>query len=625
MREKIALFLGEIGREFQKEFCSSLSKEATNKGYDLFIFNNFGFYDNTYLFDAGERDVINIPDFSDFAGVVAISDTFDIEGMESLLINRIKSQNDCPIVSIRNGSKDTYRVTFDDYRTTYEITNHLIKEHGFTNICFMSGPYSAEDSIKRLDGYKAAMKDAGLEVPQEAIFEGDFWKFRSKPAADQFLRAYSKCEAIVCANDYMALGLIEEFKKRGINAPQDIAITGFDEVLEGLVNDPPLTTVRVPIAQMARSAMEIIEDVNADKEVAMEKLIPGEVLYKGSCGCNMKMTEDLAVRFNQISDEYINIRNATFITSDIQNRITEDAKLAFIDYFCNVFSFPRSFLCLCTDDYKDDSTYSETMKLRAVFPLSDDANKTTIVNSTFKRELIIPEEAYDSSKPTSFIVLPIHRKNTTYGYLVTTWDEQSNYLVYLSPFKEALALAYDDLRMQDQYSEFLEIKRQTLIDPLTGIYNRRGFEQKLENLKTNKNLESDIVSFISADLDNLKTINDTYGHAEGDIAIKAFADALTHVISDGDIYARVGGDEFYIVLVSPDETLHKTFIQRTNEALACYNETASNDYNIHASIGICTISVSELDRAYDYINIADKNMYDSKKEYKQARGESAPR
>ena len=152
-RKRIAVFLGEIGRDYQKNFIREVAKVACSRDYDVIVFNNFGAYNATELFDIGERDVINIPVFSEFAGIISLPDTFDIDGMEQMLIDKIRKESDCPIVSIRNGSSRTNRIVFDNHGTLYEMTKHFIDEHGFKNICFMSGPLNVEDSVRRLKGF----------------------------------------------------------------------------------------------------------------------------------------------------------------------------------------------------------------------------------------------------------------------------------------------------------------------------------------------------------------------------------------------------------------------------------------------------------------------------------------
>lgn len=613
MRKRIAVFLGELGREFQREFCDVVRKTANAKGYDVFLFNNFGSYANTFLFDVGEKFVCKIPVLSEYSGIILLPDTFDIDGMDEMVLQKVREEANCPVVSVRNGSDDTYRIVIDDYATSYNLTDHFIKEHGYKKICYMSGPLSSEDAMNRYNGYLDAMRDNGLVPLDEAFFEGDFWTIRCKDAAAKFMKAYDgKPDAILFANDYMLIGTCEELKKNGIRIPQDIAVAGYDEIIEGKRYQPPLTTVRMPTEEMALKAMSIIEDVNAGIDVPMRTSLQGEILIKGSCGCNPDMpSEDISAWINKMSDGYINLRTASFITADVQNHIKEEEKLAFISGFVERFYFDRVYICLTQNAGDSINPYSDEMILRAVLPIDDEYNKKPQIGQPFDRRLIIPEEVYDSSKPTTFIVLTIHHKNTTFGYVAMEWNDK-DFTMFIAPFMSALALAYDDLRMQQQFTELIEIKKLNFRDSLTGVSNRRGFEQNLANLISSKTLTTDIISFVSADIDNLSEINDTYGHYEGDSAICLFADVLKTVTDSNDIFARVGEDEFYVVLTSSDRSIHDNFIRTVHEELEHRNSTEGNDFDVRASLGICTINSSDIGNAFEHLQIADKRMLEAK-------------
>lgn len=614
-RKRIAVFLGEIGREFQKLLVETIRNIACGKGYDVFVFNDFGSFMSTTLFDLGERDVINIPDFSQYEGIISLPDTYDIDGFERLLLEKIRTQTDCPIVSIRNGSTDTYRVVFDNFGTIYEMTNHFLKDHGFTNICYMSGPLSYEDSRDRLDGFKAAMADAGLEVTDDIIIEGDFWKRKSKDAADKFLKAYNgKTQAIICANDYMAMGLIEELTARGVRVPEDIAITGFDEVVEGMMTPPTLTTVAIPILEMSTNAINIIESVNKGEEVPMETRITGDIHKKCSCGCNH--IDDLLAFRNFITfktDEYVNIRRSILFGTDIHNLISEEDKLQLINNYTSIFDLKKTYLCLCTDNFKDDNPYSETMNLHCVFAKEGDDDY--VKNIKFPRGQILPDEIVEGKEPELYVIVPVHHKNLTFGYIVYEWDKLSDTSFY-APYAEGIALAYNDLRLQEEFSEFVEIKKQNLLDPLTGLENRRGFEQNLSALMAKNNPESDYISFISCDLDNLKPINDTYGHSEGDYAIKTVGNVLKEAIGEGNICARIGGDEFYAIITSSDNSIHENFINNFYSILDRVVAGLDKEYKIHASIGINTVNSNLIKKAFEHMQVADQRMYEAKKKYK---------
>lgn len=617
-RKRLAVFLGEIGRDYQKNFIREVAKVACSRDYDVIVFNNFGAYSATELFDIGERDVINIPVFSEFSGIISLPDTFDIDGMEQMLIDKIRKESDCPIVSIRNGSSRTNRIVFDNHGTLYEMTKHFIDEHGFKNICFMSGPLNVEDSVRRLKGFEDAMKDAGLEVTDDIIIEGDFWKNVSKAAADKFLKAYDgKTEAIICANDYMALGLMEELESRGVRIPEDIAISGFDETVEGAASSVALTTVAIPIVQMATKAVDTIEDLIGGAVITSDIELKGTIIPKCSCGCCSETTKtDFTAIINRWTEEYVSVRRSTQFMTDIQNQITEIDKLKFINGYNDPFQLKRMYLCLCMDDREDDKPYSDTMLLKTIFPFDEERMRNPIIDHPFPRKDILPEGYYDSSKPLCHVVFPVHYKNTTFGYLVSEWSDK-DITIFIAPYGEGIAYAYNDLALQAQFSELVDIKRQNLIDPLTGISNRRGFEQSISDLMLKEYSSDTYISFLSVDLDNLKTINDTYGHAEGDVAIVSVAQVLSEVVTENNTCARVGGDEFYAIVCSEGSDQKEEIRKRFYELLEEKNKEINKEYTLHASVGIHTVAIGLMDRAFEHLQTADRLMYEAKRKYKE--------
>lgn len=625
MRKRIALFMGELGREFQTEFSLTFREEAKKRNYDVFLFSNFGAYTSTALYDEGERDIVKIPSFNSFDGVVSLADTYDIDGQEDYLLNQIRSTSDIPVVSIRNGREDTYRIKFDDYETSYNMTKHFTDDHNFTRICYMSGPQKAEDAMERLQGFKDAMKDAGLEVIPESIFEGDFWTFLGAEAAHHFVKVFGDQlpEAIICANDYMALSVCNELKNMGIRIPEDIAISGCDNTIEGAGFRPSLTTVKMPVATMSTNALDIIEAVNRGETVPNDTLVTGELFLRGSCGCGPRDEYyDPSHLVNQLREDFVSIRQASLVCLDVLNCISEEEKLRIIDSYFYRTNIKRGYVCLCTDQVVEEEAqrvpYTDNMVLRKVFPFEDRINESELIDKEFCRDSLLPESLLDSEEPGFYAVFPIHHKTSTFGYLVCDMTEE-----YITPFISgiimALASSYEDLKILNQFQDFAEIKRQNLHDPLTGLMNRRGFDQQVSNFMTSNKDKEKPFTFVSVDMDYLKTINDTYGHIEGDEALKYLANVITAIVGDTGIAARTGGDEFLILITSENIADHENFIAKANIAMAMKNKEINKPYELHASFGAhfnyCNKSSSPL----SCIKIADKKMYEEKIKYKQGR------
>ena len=134
-------------------------------------------------------------------------------------------------------------------------------------------------------------------------------------------------------------------------------------------------------------------------------------------------------------------------------------------------------------------------------------------------------------------------------------------------------------------------------DFMTGLFNRRGFFDKLSAvLDTPENHGKQLV-FISADLDGLKTINDNFGHAEGDNAIITVGRALLSSSLQSEICARFGGDEFGVAVICPDndaDVFFEDFKKRFLDFLWDYNRKSGKPYQVRASIGYCAAHINSI-------------------------------
>jgi diguanylate cyclase (GGDEF)-like protein/PAS domain S-box-containing protein len=146
-------------------------------------------------------------------------------------------------------------------------------------------------------------------------------------------------------------------------------------------------------------------------------------------------------------------------------------------------------------------------------------------------------------------------------------------------------------------------------DQLTGLYNRRFFETELERLNKSRKLP---VSIIIADINNLKTVNDTLGHKMGDQYIKRAARALKRILREEDILARIGGDEFAAVLSSTDLETANNIVGRI------FEEINEKDYNLPIPLTISVGAAAKKNGDQDINEVftkADKKMYSYKKNY----------
>ena len=166
-----------------------------------------------------------------------------------------------------------------------------------------------------------------------------------------------------------------------------------------------------------------------------------------------------------------------------------------------------------------------------------------------------------------------------------------------------------------KYQHFLQnrIERMYSLDALSGLYNRTAFLKMFEALE--KNDKAEVLTLVMCDLDNLKMINDTYGHAHGDIAIKTVANAFLSSFSPEEcICCRYGGDE--ILALFTKEINDEYIEEKINNYIDEYNMNSNNPYKVSASIGIC----SSHDKNFEsMLSFADELMYKKKMAKKNRR------
>jgi len=158
-----------------------------------------------------------------------------------------------------------------------------------------------------------------------------------------------------------------------------------------------------------------------------------------------------------------------------------------------------------------------------------------------------------------------------------------------------------------------KLRELSLSDELTGLYNRRGFLSVIEQYMRIAKRQKKRVFVLYADVDNLKPINDRFGHHEGDTALRESAIILKETFRESDIIARVGGDEFAVVSLEASQADVHNVVARLQENLELFNTKRKGKYSLSLSWGISYWNPESLCSLDDVLFQADKSMYEQKK------------
>lgn len=607
-RPKIAVFLNGIGHYYQHAICEGITKQAEELNFSvLFFASNIRYIVNEN--NEGELSLFTLPDMRGFDGIIVVTNTITSEqAMEYL--RKVLPIDSVPVVCIGSSINGCFCVDSVDNGCMETLIRHFIEVHRFSRINFISGSPRNPDAIFRLNTYKKVLNEHGIKFDDSRIYMGDFSRECAREAIAQFLQYSSKLpQAIVCANDNMALGAYAELTRRGFNVPEDIAISGYDCIREAEHHVPRITTVKQPMMEMGRRAVQIIDDVIAGAHVEKEYSFNSQVVIAGSCGCIdaeqisekqfvkelVLKTDELGIHDN-ISTSMMELLTGTYTMQDVVNQLK---------FLARALAFRLLFFCVnensLTNHTQITSTYPEEMTLK--LGIVDGTIRTDL---RFKTKDVLPE--LDSI--AALVLAPLYYKNNTFGYIAFDFNHSSSSMQRI--WIKNLRLALENLRTQEalkQYSIWLE--NISLHDPLTGVLNRRGLEKRVESL-----LSADtqgMLFVIFADLDGLKHINDTYGHAAGDEAILVVADILRHCSRPGDIVARMGGDEFVCVGLVQNEDALRSILFSMQSFGTLYNEHSTKHYAVNASYGWCLKQCDEKLSIMQMINMADRHLYEQKR------------
>jgi LacI family transcriptional regulator len=167
------------------------------------------------------------------------------------------------------------------------LVSHLIERHGRSRLCYVGGPPEAPDDKERRGAFEEELaRHPGVRLT--GSFEGRFVAASGQLAVREILAAPrgEAPDAIVCANDQMAIGAMRELQAAGIRVPADIAVTGFDDIALGALLTPPLTTVRQPMRLIGERACGLLLDRIADPALPFRvERLPTELIVRESCGC----------------------------------------------------------------------------------------------------------------------------------------------------------------------------------------------------------------------------------------------------------------------------------------------------------------------------------------------------
>lgn len=619
MKKKIALFAGGWSSEYVENVVRGASEIAQKENADLFVFINFSLRWDSPEQNEKEFNIFTLPDLNDFDGIILMANSFNLTMEVEFFKEKLKDVK-VPVVSLEYEMGEVPSVYTDNYSGMYELCRHIIEHHGVRDILFIGGPQDHMESAERLRALQEAAKESGFIIPEENIKYGDW----SMGPAMNFLREWLEekkklPEAVICANDIMAMGAGQWLVDQGFVIPQDVIITGYDCLRQGEEFIPRLATVSHEWGGMGKTAMDmIIRMIQGEKIDSL--MLNSRFVKNESCGCgdydvskqrqgwiragNMMNSVVFDAHFRSV---YLYIRNA-------DNAIDLSRSLSTLFEKEHDIEGDNFALCLDPEFFRFEEgdgnlrVHGYGDKMAVVGAIMD--GKTQPYMTVDTKDAIFGM-AKKRKETGVYIYVPIYGDSKNYGFGVLTGDINSildNHIyIWTRHLNQYLEHVRRNITIEDLTRRLTQM---SVTDELTGIYNRAGCERIAYPLLKEWKETGGTGVIMLVDIDKMKLINDYYGHANGDLALRTVAAVLKAEVPEDWVVSRIGGDEFFLWgrVVDKDTDLNAL---RKNLERKLVKEVEKREIKFPLMISVGSVKVRPEDTVEieKYMQMADEDMY----------------
>ena len=639
--KKIAVFTSHVYEQMSGMMQKGLIAAAKEYGVKLIFFASFGdsYSSKNYAefskYDEGDKVSFDIPDLNDFDGVIKISTYFSQVIKDHL--KHILSKYDIPVINIGGKDEEHFNVRCDDKNTYAKVVEHIIECHGCKDIFHLGGDDDHYFAVERRETYKKVLEEHGIPYDEEKVFKGNMWYDCGESALDFIIEKCRKNgkilpDAVACLNDYTAVGLINACKLRGIRVPEDLIVTGFDAVAEATCGFPTITTARQPFFDMGYQAIVTMLRMIEGERFDEDQLLVGDLFCHQSCGCQVKNIDNI----EDVRSSYLRkLENATAIAQSTTNLmitvsdtyILEECFKAISDNAKTDTGFREMLICLAPGWDKqrivedDFNTTDEEMTVVAGFR---NGGKEDVQVQTFRKKDILPRDMLEDPNP--YYIFALHHLQYYMGYLITNPDIDNREQKAIQSWFVDLGVILDTRRiLLDLEQSVTRLGYLYNRDMLTELYNRRGLEEFFKEYLDECIENRTGLAVIIFDMDDLKVINDKYGHNEGDYGLKTIAYAMLQASTGNEVCARSGGDEFVVLAKNYNADMAADYVERVRSVIRQKVMLDDKQYSVSASTG-SFIKFPEKTEADPHkvfemcLKEADTVMYEEKRAHRVGRG-----
>lgn len=520
----------------QREILSGILEQAQIQNVDIAVLTNIYNPNETDEALRLENEIYDLILSEDFDGFILISEVMINLELQQRILRNLARRQDVPVVAIGTPLPDFVLEHFrfintSDEADTEAIANHLIEVHGFTDIAILTGHDFIEASHLRVSGYRNALAAHGIPYNPEKVFFGDFWMNSGKALADRYIQGELPLpQAILCTNDYMAYGLLDELMEYGIRVPEDVTVTGYEYAGERPYHAPILTTYQRNRKALGAEAVRQLAEKLRTGSYPDAPAFPGTLIQGNSCACGVNPTqfnrELKSIREGQI-------HNFLNLFGQFDHRLTECQNIYDLIRVCYDFRYlmrgiQEVYLCL-NDNWYENAINSETMVCYGIQP----GQRAVSLHKYQFAKLF-------GDSPAGYYFNPLFFSKKTIGYVVLKCNTADAYDYTFRNWMKSAANGLEVLHMKNDIQYLTQCQNfSDQYDSLTNLYNEKGMETAYRTLKSKQEVH---FTFI---LLKICIFDVSFSGAEKKVnAILDAADSLREFCGTHDICGRINDTIF---------------------------------------------------------------------------------
>lgn len=646
--KKLAMIMDANNRAFACTRVACFLKKIREMEEEIkfYIFRSAGAWTLDRNYNMGEYNIYQLPDLSEFDGIIL--DINSIHHREQYgcgvatweyLINAAR-QSGKPVLSLANRIEGFYYVGIDNYAAMLSMMEHVLHVHGCRDFWFVMGPMDNYENEQRLRAVVDYMKEQNLPCGEDRIY---CESFEIKCGYHGFIKLYELHgevpEAIICANDEIAVGVCKAAEEKGFSAPKDFIVTGFDNFDKACYFTPRITTIDQRQDLLVEKSMELFLHIWQGEPVEVCYYTETDGVFWDSCGCAANARVDLAERVRRgilteaelaEQDEEIKMLEYELLYCKTSEEIYEKILKGIPSLQCE-----NMYLALDEniEDYQNtggdgladivnlsgngrfhEVGYPDRLKKVYMDPKSGKVRMETLS----KKELFA---AFDVDKDgREYLFLPLHFSQYTVGYIAIT---NSVYLMekrYLNKLMSVIMTGMENF-YRNKRLEYInrELEQISMRDAMTGLYNRLGYQNLACRVFKESREKNQELSILFLDMDRLKYMNDTFGHECGDLAIQITARAILRYCPQEALAIRMGGDEFLVLLCRRRTEEIEKLVNNIRTDIRTQAERIDFPCELSISAGSVNTDMRNGKALDDYVREADEIMYQEKSARKKQR------